>query len=421
MIYRILKSFSSYSPWIIFLPFLFLWLFIAITQSDNSQLVGDEVRYWGFADNLLHGHFHDKNGDRFLWSGPGYSISLMPFRAIDAPLWLPKAMNAIYFFLAAILFFQSLSHYISRQKSYLVAILFSCYYPLYSESLPALMTEALAILLIMALLYTLAKLAKHPSPGWKQCLLPGAVWAYLVLTKIIFGYVVIFLAAIMLIAWLRQKENTKIKALARTLVLAVAFLLPYLTYTYALTNKPLYWGNSGGLSLYWMSSPFENELGDWHGPSLREHPKLKENHGEFFASIQNLDPVAKDDALKKQAIANIKAHPKKFILNCVSNVGRTLFSYPLSYLEPSNGIFYYLFPNIFILVLGLLFLYPTIRHHKRIPTEMLLMLAFMFFYLAGLTFVSSYARFFFLAVPIFLWWIAFCLDHFVKVDFNPSA
>ena len=128
--------------------------------------------------------------------------------------------------------------------------------------------------------------------------------------------------------------------------------------------------------------------------------------------------MAKDDALKAQAIVHIKAHPKKFVLNCVSNVGRTLFSYPLSYLKPSNGMFYYLVPNIFILVLGLLFLFPTIRNHKRIPTEMLLLLAFMFLYLAGLTFVSSYARFFFLTVPVFLWWIGYCLDRFIKIDFS---
>ncbi len=421
MIVRIVNSLSKYSPWVIFIPFLLLWLGIAVTQSDNSLLVGDEVRYWGFADNLLHGHFHDLNGDRFLWSGPGYSITLMPFRAFDTPLWIPKAMNAIYFFLAAILFFKALSHYFDRSKSYLLSLLFCCYYPLYSEALPALMTEALTILLIMALIFSLARLAHHPSPGWKQCLLPGGIWAYLVLTKIIFGYVVFFLAAVMLIAWFRNKEHRKVKAMARTLGLATLFLLPYLTYTFVLTGKPMYWGNSGGLSLYWMSSPFEDELGDWHGPSLREHPKLMENHGEFFASIQALDPVAKDDALKKQAIANIKAHPKKFALNCVSNVGRTLFSYPLSYLKPSNGIFYYLVPNIFILVLGLLFLYPTIRHHKRFPTEMLLLLTFMFLYLAGLTFVSSYARFFFLAVPIFVWWIGYGLDRFVKVDFSKTA
>ena len=84
-------------------------------------------------------------------------------------------------------------------------------------------------------------------------------------------------------------------------------------------------------------------------------------------------------------------------------------------------MYYYLVPNIFILVLGLLFLFPTIRHHKRYPTEMLLMLAFMFFYLGGLTFVSSYARFFFLAVPIFLWWISYSLDRFVKIDLSPTT
>jgi len=417
----ILSFVSRQSPWLVFLPFLVLWLAMAVSMHDNSRLVGDEVRYWGFAENLLHGHFHDKNGDRFLWSGPGYSLTLVPFRAINAPLWIPKAMNALYFFLAAILFFRFLMGYFSRAKSYLIALLFCCYYPLYAEALPSLMTEALTILLIMGLLYTIGRLVRHPKPGWKQCLVPAALWAYLVLTKVAFGYVVFLLAGILLVAWLRNRKHRKLLLLTKTLGLTLVFLLPYLTYTFVLTNRPLYFSNSGGLSLYWMSSPYAEELGDWHGPSLKEHPKLMEHHGAFFASIEDLDPVAKDAALKRQAIANIKAHPKKFLLNCVSNVGRTFFSYPLSYLQPSNGIYYYLVPNIFLIVLGGLFLWPTLFRHKNYPTEMLVLLAFMFIYLAELTIVSSYPRFFFLMIPVLLWWIGYSLDRFVSLKFEQEG
>lgn len=414
----IIQLIIKQSPWLIFLPFLILWLGMAVTMHDNSQLVGDEVRYWGFADNLLHGHFHQRTGDRFLWSGPGYSISLVPFRALNTPLWIPKAMNALYFFLAAIVFFRFLSLYFSRAKAYLISLLFCCYYPLYAEALPSLMTEALTILLIIGLMYSIAKLMRHPKPGWKQCLSPAAIWAGLVLTKVIFGYVVFLLAGLLLIAWFIRKKHPKLPPLLKTLALTIVFLFPYLTYTFVLTDRPLYFSNSAGLSLYWMSSPFAEELGDWHGPSLKEHPKLMEHHGAFFASIKDLDPVAKDEALKHQALENIKAHPKKFLLNCVSNVGRTFFSYPLSYLLPSNGIYYYLVPNIFLLVLGIFCLWPTLLHHKKYPTEMLVLLAFMFIYLGELTIVSSYPRFFFLMVPVLLWWIGYSLDRFVKVKFS---
>ena len=240
----------------------------------------------------------------------------------------------------------------------------------------------------------------------------------MVMTKIIFGYVALGVAAILFIAWLRNKGHAKLGTMSRIMAIGVLFLLPYLTYTFVLTGKPMYWGNTAGLSLYWMSSPYEEELGDWHGPSLREHPKLKEHHGEFFESIAHLGPVEKDDALKAKAIENIKAHPKKFLYNCVANVGRTLFSHPLSYLKPSNGLFYYLVPNIFLIVFTIAFLWPTIRYHRRYPTEMLVLLFMALLYFGETIPVASYARFFFLIVPILLWWIGFSLDRFVRLRFN---
>jgi len=40
--------------------------------------------------------------------------------------------------------------------------------------------------------------------------------------------------------------------------------LPWLAYTYALTGRSFYWGNAGSLSLYWMSAPTPDQLGQWH-------------------------------------------------------------------------------------------------------------------------------------------------------------
>lgn len=76
-----------------------------------------------------------------------------------------------------------------------------------------------------------------------------------------------------------------ISALYLSLVCGLALLIcsPYLVYTYALTGKIFYWGNSGGLSLYWMSSPHPQEFGDWHNPqTLSEIPELETNHGALF-------------------------------------------------------------------------------------------------------------------------------------------
>lgn len=414
---KLLQKIAPLSPWLVYAPFFVVWVIMAVSLMDNSQLVMDEVRYWGFATNLLDGHFHYLEGDNFLWSGPGYPLFLVPFVALNAPLWLIKAMNAVLLYLAIVYLFKTLALYLGREKAYLGSLLFGFYLPLYTMALPNIMTEALVVLLVVLTMFTTARAIKQKHLSFKQLWLPGLCLTGLVLTKIIFGYAVLFMTLFLAVAWFWKKGNAKLRPLFGIFGLCVVFLLPFLIYTFSLTGKPFYWGNTAGLSLYWMSSPHAEELGDWHGASLNEHPQLKANHGAFFDSISHLGPVEKDEALKAKAIENIKAHPKKFLYNCVANVGRTLFSHPLSYLKPSNGLYYYLVPNIFILVLGTFFLLPTLLYHRRFPTELLALLALAALYFGETIVVASYARFFFMIVPILIWWLAFSLDRFVKVDF----
>lgn len=415
---RILDKVFSQSPWLVFLPFGLIWAVMAIAMKDNSALVYDEVRYWGFATNLLNGHFHFYEGDNFLWSGPGYPIFLTPFVALDSPLWLIKFFNAVMLYMTVVILYKCFREYFSAKRAFVPALAFAMYYPLYFMALPNIMTEALTLLCLATAMLAVSRAMKRGHHSWKQLIWPGFCLAFMTLTKIIFGYVVMALVLAMALAWLRNREKTKFKSLLRINLLALAFLLPYLCYTFVLTKKPLYWSNSGGLSLYWMSSPFSDELGDWHASSLREHPSLKRNHGQFFDSIAHLGPVEKDEALKSKAIENIKAHPQKFLYNCLANIGRTLFSHPLSHLRPSNGFMFYLVPNIFFLVLTLLFLLPTIFYHRKFPAEILMFLFMAFLYLSETIIVSSYTRFFFMIVPILLLWIFFFLDRFVKIDFQ---
>ncbi len=422
MFNRAIHFLSSRSPWLVYLPFFLLFAYIAVSFSDHSQLYRDEYRYWGFAENLLNGHFHFKTGDNFLWSGPGYPITMVPFVAFDAHLAVIKFMNAVYLYLSVVLLFKTFTFYFSRRTSFLLALAWACYFPFYEFALPEIMTEALAALMVTATMYTWARAFRTGRSSWRQLLLPGFCLAFLVLTKIIFGYVVVFVGAVVWIARLIRRKNppTQLLPLSRVMALALAFLLPYLVYTFTLTGRPLYWGNTGGLSLYWMASPFEDELGDWHGPSLREHPQLMQNHGEFFAEIKNLPPIEKDDALKARAVQHIKAHPKKFVYNAIANVGRTFFSYPLSFLKPSNGIYKYLIVHGFLLVMTFLMLPLTIRRHQRFPAEMLLMLGIVLVYLGETVLVASYVRFFCIVVPVFVWWIAYGWDRFVSIGFKPD-
>ncbi len=56
-----------------------------------------------------------------------------------------------------------------------------------------------------------------------------------------------------------------------------------------------YWGNCGGILLYTMSTPFEDELGDWFNyPELFEPPQIIKNHGKFFDEIKDKSFTEKD-------------------------------------------------------------------------------------------------------------------------------
>lgn len=414
---KIIDTLANANTWLVMAPFLLLYAVLALKMSPHDHLVMDEGRYWGFAENLLHGHFHYREGYQFLWSGPGYPLLLVPFVAMGSPLWVLKLLNAILLYAAVVMFVRMLRLYISPKKALLGGILFACYYPMYEVGLPYVMTESWSMFLIVAASYLICKSFRFKDYRLKSLLLPAFLLGMLALTKVIFGYVLLVMILICLVIWLLRGRSNRMLQMVKVFGFALGFCIPYLVYTYSLTQKVFYWGNAGGLQLYWMSTPYENELGDWHVPTLEEDSTLMKNHGVFFASIDHLGPVEKDEALKHQAILNIKTHPKKYLYNWIANVGRTFFSHPLSFLKPSNGLFHYLFPNIFLIVFAALTALPTVRYYKHFPLELLILLLFTLVYLGGISVMASYPRFLFPVVPIWMTWIAWGLHKFVRLQF----
>ena len=415
---RIIDIIAHTNPWLVFLPVLALYIVLALKMTPHDIPIMDEGRYLGFAENMLHGHYHYKEGYQFLWSGPGYPIILLPFVALGSPLWPMKLLNALLLYTSVVTLLHLLRLYVSPKQALLGATLFAFYYPMYVVGLPYVMTESWSMFLIVMATYVTCKAFRFKDYRWRSLLLPGFLFGMLALTKVIFGYVLLAMILICLGAFLIRGRRKRMFRMAMIWVFALVTCLPYLAYTYSLTNKPFYWGNSGGLQLYWMSTPYENELGDWHVPTLMEDTTLMKNHGAFFASIENLSPLEQDQALTQQAIANIKAHPKKYAYNWIANLGRTFFSHPLSFLKPSNGLFAFLVPNIFLIVFAVLMAFPTLRFYKKFPLEVLVMLVFSLVYLGGISLMASYPRFLFLIIPIWITWIGWGLHRFVKVNFG---
>ncbi len=197
-------------------------------------------------------------------------------------------------------------------------------------------------------------------------------------------------------------------------IFAFAFLLcvPYLIYTYSLTHKVLYWTNSGGWSLYTMSAPYPNDWGDWKdNPQMLANP----NYKVFVDSVQKLSSFDRDAAYKTKAVENIKAHPKKYLLNGVANLGRMFFSYPFTDEKQDVKTYYTILPNMFVLVFMIISLGIGIFYYKKLPEALVLLLLFILIYLAGSTMVSAFRRMFYITMPFWTIFIAYVLTNIVTV------
>ncbi|WP_172885329.1 hypothetical protein [Mucilaginibacter gotjawali] len=204
---------------------------------------------------------------------------------------------------------------------------------------------------------------------------------------------------------------------------AMLVTLPYLVYTYSLTGKAFYWGDSGGMSLYWMSSPFDHEYGDWKVPNLtnNQYPilfksaeavnLLKKNHSKEIKDIQKHNEFEQDVLFKQKALENIKKKPFKFLKNYYYNFSRMLFNFPYSYSYQDGAIV----ENI---IIGSLILWASVAgiilswlNWRRIisPVKFLLLITGVYLALSGA--LSSYPRQLDVIVPVLLFWMAFLFSN----------
>ncbi|WP_299441928.1 hypothetical protein [uncultured Aquimarina sp.] len=412
-----MKKYILSKEYITLLPFLVAYVLIVIFKQQNI-LVGDEGRFWSYAAKLLKGYYADNEFGEYsyLWNGPGYPIVLMPFRYLETSLLYPKLMNAFFLYSGLIFFFRSLKHFISRKKSLLVTCVLGLYYPLLLMALPTLMTEALSFLCCTA--FICFYLSYHRYRKTWQLLLCAFFLGYLAITKVIFGYVIVTVLVILLILYLFSKAKKTLVASIKILICSLVICSPYLIYTYSLTDKFFYWGNSGGMNLYWMSSPYDGELGDWYFfENLEEsQPEVYENHKEYLASIEDLDPVEKDAALKQKGVENILDHKEKFVRNWISNVSRIFIELPYSYRVQSNNQLFYLFPNGILIVFLCMAIFLSVCNYKLLPTRVVFLLLIAIVYLGGVSLLSAYVRFLYPILPLLLIWICYTFENYIKIS-----
>lgn len=389
------------NPYLLFSPFLVLFAII-VFKFHTDAFEGDESRYYQFAKILLNGFYSPPAPDINLWNGPGYPMVLMPFVVLDLPLISITLLNAVLQYLSIVLLFKSIKRYASYRKAVVISSCWGLYYTTYIQ-LPEMYTESLMYFLITLFISSLTK--AFDDNNRRFVLISGVVAGYIVLTKILFGYVILLMLAFCLVIWMTKRANTYRMSCQ---ILGIAFLifLPWLIYTYSLTKKPFYFGNSGGVLLYWMSTPHDGEMGDWKEPDLSTRYKtgspvpengdatLKQNHQESHREIFRHSGVERDDAYKRIAVENIKQRPDKFIKNWIANLGRLLFDFPNSYVFQNTNQLFKLPPNATTVFLSTLCLISSVLNWKKIPFQIRFLIIFVLIYLAPTTLMSAYSRFF---------------------------
>ncbi len=421
------------------LPFLPLFVFLCIaifsrSSTYSTSFIADESKFYQHAENITRG-FYAEAVNPNLMEGPGYPLYLAISAAFNFPYVWSRASNIILLFLAALYLFLILRLYIDRRPAIVLTYLFGLYPPMLRWA-NLMYSESLMLLLLLGFCYHFILWYRMEEKHKRHYFLAILFLGYLALTKIIFAYVLVaaLIGAFVFLVLPRIAKAYRLKTTALMLVGALAVLSPYVVYTYHLTGKFFYLGMHGGNILYFRSSPYENEFGnfysEWHIldkglPAGREEimvnmDQLRKNHGQFFASMDSLSWMEKDSVLTAKAIKNIKEHPSKYLKNTVANVSRIFFHYPFSYRIQNLDTLGYLIPNIFIVVLAVLGIYPAVIRRSLIPKELVVLLLISLIYLGGHTLLGGRGRFLIPVVPIWMLFYSFVYFRILRIGLRDS-
>ncbi|OGB99459.1 hypothetical protein A2V82_08770 [candidate division KSB1 bacterium RBG_16_48_16] len=393
-------------------PLLLLY-FIVVLFTARGEFWHDEIRYVNYATNITKGYYSPP-GEIHLKNGPGYPLLLAPFVLFHIPWLAARLVNAVFLFLAVFYLFLMAKVYARERWALTAAYIFGCYPP-FLRFLPVLITEIFSVFLVSGFVYHICRSSDKKNGTRWHPLFAGLYLGWLSLTKVFFGYVIVCGGALYLMATLLKKRPA-ISRVFIPYIIALFLSMPYLFYTYHLTGKFYYWGTVGGMSLYWLTSPYSGDLGDWQSfDRVKTVPELAENHLAFFTDIEGRSEVEQDEAFRAKAIENFKSHPAKFFKNWLANWGRLFFNYPYSYTLQKPDPFLYIIPNAFLLMLVLGSLFPAVARWSSIPFEFISLACFAVMSIAGMSLLSAYGRFLLPMVPVFAVWIVFVYLNLVKI------
>ena len=424
-------------------PAIYLWPILAIylgivAKFAANEPLGDGIRFWAYAGNLIKGTYATAEVG-MLHMGPGYPMLLSFFRGLDIPIIIAISLNAILLFAACIYLYKIISQFLLPKVALVITYIFAFWDPFLLYWMQKIYSEPLVVFLIVYAIYHLINYYKDPNV--KLLLKISAALAYVALTKVIFGYVLLVFLILSAIIYLLFKQKIFQKNIMIA-GLALLFCMPYLGYTYKETGKIFYWGNSGGELLYWTASPHQTDLGEWHTGSIRMNDffseryhlsgidpslvyqvnalitnRIYEDHKPFKDKLKGLGSYSIDGLYKQEALKNIKAHPVNFIKNWIMNIGRITLGYPHAlHAKPPFSSFMSLLNIIkssFLLVSFILSLLLSLR--LRIPSAYWSILLFGMIYFGGVSLLAAQSQRFLIPIlPILFVWIGY-LASYLKI------
>lgn len=395
---------------VLFILYCLLILFFA-----NRTLVGDEVGYATYADNITHGFYTDKNNVDIWWE-PGYPVILAIFEILHFPVILTKLFNAVFYFVAVILFYKIVITFANEKRALFFTFLLGIWPP-YLRMLFYENSEALSCMLVAIIFYYSYFLLKNKEINYKKILILAFTLAYLAFTKAIFGYAIVTCIIICSVYYLFAKSKTSVKISLLVFLFAFLFCVPYLLYTYNLTGKMFFWSNRGGVNIYHSTTPYAGEYGDWFGNNIYEdNPEAMQNHRDALSETRNLQALEKDKRFMELGIEHFKNHPAKFVYNWFVGLGRLMFNYPFSYSLQKPDTYFFILPNMFLFSFLFISIGVLFRYRKFFPYEFSFILLLSFVYLGGISLAAAVARYTALVYPLFFAIILYVFSKIIKIQ-----
>jgi 4-amino-4-deoxy-L-arabinose transferase-like glycosyltransferase len=272
------------------------------------------------AERITHGHYANASVSDadFLWYPPGLPLLLAPLTGL--PLELIRLVGPVCLFAAVLCFHRLLTMAVPGRWALGGAYLFGLYPP-FMVVLRNTYSEPLAVLAVTAAMLLTARAVEQRSV--KHAAWAGLALGVLALTRAAYGWILIACLVVVATWWLARRRRPALMAIV-ALTVALASTLPWLAYTYDKSGRVLYWSGSGGLSLYWMASPYPGETGEW-----RPYNEAPPAHRPFFDRLVRMDgPVERDLALQRRALDWVRHRPSGYLGNVPPNLSRLVVGVP---------------------------------------------------------------------------------------------